>query len=90
MQAALAGSYSWYLEIENGTAELASEGSINIPWILGIALAEGNAATKALGETANLWPEPEWGFDVTGGGKDIRPGEQMWVGGGVGGFIRSW
>lgn len=90
MQAALAGSYSWYLEMENCTAELASAGSINIPWILSIALSEGNAATKALGETANLWPEPEWGFDVTGGGKDIRPGEQMVVGGNVGGFIRSW
>lgn len=90
MQSALAGSYSWYLELENATAELSSEGSINIPWLLGLALAEGNAATKALGETANLFPEPEWGFDVSGSGKDIGPGQQMWVGGGVGGFIVSW
>jgi hypothetical protein len=90
MQAALAGSYSWYLELENGTAELASEGSINIPWILGLALAEGNAATKALGETANIFPEPEWGWDQGEPGKDIGPGQQMWMGGGVGGWIRSW
>lgn len=90
MQAALAGSYSWYLELENGTAELSSEGSINIPWILGLALAEGNAATKALGETANIFPEPEWGFDSTGIGRDIGPDQQMWMGGATGGFIVSW
>lgn len=90
MQAALAGSYSYYLELENGTAEISSEGSINIPWVLGLALSEGNALTKALGETANVFCEPEWGFDVTGGGKDIHPGDQMWMGGGVGGFIVSW
>lgn len=90
MQSALAGSYSWYLELEGGIVELASEGSINIPWLLGLALAEGNALTQALGETANVFCEPEWGFDVTGGGKDIRPGEQMWMGGSVGGWIVSW
>lgn len=90
MQSALVGSYSWYLEIEGGTAELSSEGSVNIPWVLSIALSEGNAATKAIADTANVWPEPEWGFDQDAPGQDIRPGEQQWTGGGIGGFIRSW
>jgi hypothetical protein len=90
MQSALAGSYDWYLEREGAWLGDSSEGSINIPWILSIALAEGNAATVALGETANIFPEPEWGFDAGGAAKDIGPQEQMWIGGGVGGFIVSW
>lgn len=90
MQAGLEGSYEWYLGIEGGIVEPSSEGSINIPWLLAISLQLGNAATKALGETANVFIEPEWGWDAGGPGKDIGPGQQMWVGGGVGGFIRSW
>lgn len=88
MQSALAGSYESYLEWEGVWLGDSSEGSINIPWLLGIALAEGNASTKALGEMP--WqdgPEPESGWDATGG-QDTRI--QMWMGGATGGWIRSW
>jgi len=90
MQIGLDGSYDYYLEKEGAWLGDSSEGSINIPWLLGIALAEGNAATKALGEGANVYCEPEWGFDVSGSAKDVAPGQQMWIGGAVGGFIVSW
>jgi hypothetical protein len=88
MQSALVGSYESYLEWEGAWLGDSSEGSINIPWLLGIALAEGNASTKALGEMAWTWPEPEWGWDATGPGQDTRI--QQWVGGATGGWIRSW
>jgi hypothetical protein len=91
-QAALAGSYDWYLEREGAWLGDSSEGSINIPWVLGIAVAEGNATTKALGDTAWWWPEPEWGWDATGLGATVGAPDQnlgMW-GGGTGGWIRSW
>lgn len=87
MQAALAGSYEWYLEREGAWLGDSSEGSINIPWLVGISVATGNAATKALGETANIYAEPEWGWDSYGG-QDTRL--QQWIGGGLGGWIRSW
>jgi hypothetical protein len=87
---ALVGSYEFLLEREGVWLQDSSEGSINIPWILSVALMEGNAATKALGETANIFPEPEWGWDTGLPGRDIGPGQQMWMGGAVGGFIRSW
>ena len=86
MQAALAGSYDWYLERE-GVWLGGTDDSINIPWILGLAISEGNASTKAIGEGAWTYPEPEWGFDASGG-QDTRL--QQWMGGGVGGWIRSW
>jgi hypothetical protein len=88
MQAALEGSYEWYLEREGAWLSDSSEGSINIPWVLGLALAEGNAATVALGQMAWTYPEPEWGWDTTGPGQDTRL--QQWMGGAVGGWIRSW
>jgi hypothetical protein len=91
-QAALAGSYDWYLEREGAWLGDSSEGSINIAWILAIANAVGNATTKALADTAWWWPEPEWGWDTTGPGQDIATPDQqigMW-GGGIGGFIQSW
>lgn len=90
MQIGLDGSYEWYLEKEGVWLGDSSEGSIPIAWIIGIALAMGNAYTKALGETANIYPEPEWGFDAGGPGMDIGPQEQMWMGGATGGWIRSW
>jgi hypothetical protein len=90
MQIGLEGSYEWYLGIEGGYSEPSSDGSINIPWLLSISLALGNAATKALGEGCNIFTEPEWGWDAGEPGKDIGPNESMWVGGGSGGFIRSW
>jgi hypothetical protein len=91
MQIGLEGSYSEYLEWEGAWLQDSSEGSVNIPWLLGIALALGNAATKALGETANVHIEPEWGWDQASIGRDIGPDrQQMWLGGAVGGWIQSW
>lgn len=87
MQAALAGSYDYYLEREGAWLGDSSDGSINIPWVLSIALSQGNAATVALGAMAWTWPEPEWGWDSTGG-QDTRL--QQWIGGGIGGWIQSW
>jgi hypothetical protein len=90
-QIGLEGSYEWYLEREGAWMQDSSEGSINIAWILGLALALGNAATKALGETANVFCEPEWGWDQGLPGRDTGPGYQdTWLGGATGGFIVSW
>lgn len=90
MQVALAGSYEWYLEREGVWLGDSSEGSINIPWLLALAVSLGNATTVALGSNVIREFEPEWGWEALGVGKDIRPGEQMFVGGGVGGWIQSW
>ncbi len=89
MQCPLAGSYSWYLELEGGLYEPAA-GSINIPYLCGIMVAQGNAATTALAANAVVFSEPEWGWDVSGGGKDIGPGQQMFTGGSTGGGIIAW
>lgn len=90
MQIGLDGSYSWYLENEGVWLSDSSDGSIPIAWVIGISLAEGIAYTKAIGEGTIIYPEPEWGFDSGSPGVDIGPGQQMWLGGGAGGFIRSW
>jgi hypothetical protein len=90
MQIGLEGSYEWYLGIEGGYSEPSSEGSINIPWILSLALSLGNAATEALGTTANVFVEPEWGWDAGEIGRDKGPYNDTWMGGGTGGFIISW
>jgi hypothetical protein len=88
MQAALVGSYDFYLEREGAWLDQSAEGSVNIPWVLDLALSEGNATTVAIGQSAWTWPEPEWGWDTTGPGQDTRL--QQWMGGGIGGWIRSW
>ncbi len=88
-QCPLAGSYSWYLELEGGISE-GSPGNMNIPWLLGIMVAQGNAGTSALAHNAVVFCEPEWGWDVSGGGKDIGPGQQMIVGGSSGGMVIAW
>ncbi|MBO0912686.1 MAG: hypothetical protein J2P13_12915 [Acidobacteria bacterium] len=90
MQVGLDGSYSWYLENEGGFI-CDTPNAIPIAWVIGISLAEGIAYTKALGETANVWPEPEWGWEAGSPGMDIGPlNQQQWLGGATGGFIRSW
>lgn len=89
MQCPLIGSYSYYLELEGGLCEPAA-GSINIPWLLGLSVGQGNAFTTALASNAQVFCEPEWGWDVSGGGKDIGPGQQMVVGGNTGGQIVQW
>lgn len=57
----------WYAAIENLTAE-GDANSINIPWLLGISVTVGNAATKAISQNCVVFCEPEWGFDITGAG----------------------
>jgi hypothetical protein len=88
-QCPLAGSYSWYLELEGGICEPAA-GSLNIPWLVGIMAAEGNAGTSALAKNAVVFCEPEWGWDTSGVGKDVGPGQQMVVGGSAGGMVVAW
>lgn len=88
-QCPLAGSYSYYLEMEGALYEPAA-GSINIPWLAGLCTSIGNATTQALAKNAVVFCEPEWGWDVSGGGKDIGPGQQMVVGGSTGGMIVQW
>jgi hypothetical protein len=88
-QCPLAGSYSYYLENENALYEMAA-GSINIPWLMGLALGEGNGGTAALAANAVVFCEPEWGFEGGGIGKDIGPGQQMVIGGSTGGNVVAW
>jgi hypothetical protein len=88
-QCPLAGSYSDYLAWENGVSEPGS-GSLNIPYLMGIMVSMGNAATSALAKNAIVFCEPEWGFDVSGSGKDIGPRQQMIVGGSSGGMIVAY
>jgi hypothetical protein len=91
-QAALAGSYDWYLEREGAWLGDSSEGSVNIPWLLGLSVSQGNATTQAIAEGTWHWPEPEWGWDTTGPGVMLGAPEQnigQW-GGGMGGWIQSW
>lgn len=58
---------AWFAAIENLTAE-GSADSLNIPWLLSISVAVGNATTQAIGKNAVVFCEPEWGFDMTGQG----------------------
>jgi hypothetical protein len=91
MQIGLEGSYSAYIEAENGWIVDTTDGSINIAWVIAISLAEGIAYTKAIGEGTNLFPEPEWGWDQDSPGMDIGPlNQQMWLGGATGGWISQW
>jgi len=89
MQCPLAGSYSYYLENEGSLYEPAA-GSINIPWLAGLMISEGNAATSALAANCVVFSEPEWGWEATGINKDIGPGQNMVVGGSTGGAIVAW
>jgi len=84
----LQGLDSWYVEIENLTAE-GSGDSINIPWLLSISLAVGNATTEAIGKNAVVFSEPEWGFDITGTGKGSLYGNGG-IGSGEGGLYVSF
>jgi hypothetical protein len=71
----------WYAAIENLTA-VGDAGSINIPWLLGISVSIGNATTSAIAKNAVIFCEPEWGFDMTGGGQAT-----MYGGSGEGGGV---
>lgn len=88
-QCPLAGSYSYYLENEGSLYEPAS-GSINIPWLAGLCISEGNGLTSALASNCIVFSEPEWGIENTGINKDIGPGQNMVMGGNTGGMIVAW
>lgn len=62
----------WYAAIENLTAE-GDANSINIPWLLSLSLAIGNATTQAIDMNAVVCCEPEWG-EVGGLGKATMSG----------------
>src|SRR5262249_18014970 len=89
MQCPLAGSYTEYLADSGSLYEPAS-GSINIPWLAGLCISQGNGLTSALAKNAVVFSEPEYGLEVSGSGKDIGPGQQMMVGGSAGGLIVAW
>jgi hypothetical protein len=70
----------WYAEI--GELNCGGGGdSINIPWLLSISLAIGNATTKAISQNCVVFSEVEWG-EGTGGGK-----VSMYGGSGEGGGV---
>lgn len=77
---------SWYSEVENLGY---SEPTANIPWLLSISVARGNAATAAIAKNCVVFCEPEWGCDITGGGKS-RAGGHTQAGGPSGGLTVAW
>ena len=86
-QAAHDGSYSYYLDIENGLCEPAS-GSLNFPWLIGLMVSQGTAMTDAIAHNAVVFCEPEWGLEGGGGGNES--GAQMFGAGASGGLIVQW
>ena len=77
----------WYSAIEGLTAE-GDGSSINIPWLLSISVAIGNATTQAIGRNAVVFSEVEWG-EGTGAGKGSMYGSGG-TGGGEGGLYVSF
>jgi hypothetical protein len=69
---------AWFAAIENLTAE-GDANSVNIPWLLSISLAVGNATTEAISKNCVVFTDPEWG-EATGLGKGV-----MGAGSGEGG-----
>jgi len=51
---------SWYAAMENLTAE-GDGNSINIPWLLALSVAVGNATTCAISKNCVVFSDPEWG-----------------------------
>jgi hypothetical protein len=79
---------SWYAAIENLTCE-GDANSINIPWLLSLSVSIGNATTEAISKNCVVFCEPEWGFDITGGGVGSMYGNGG-QGSGEGGLYVSW
>lgn len=78
----------FYHDVENLSFE-GSANNLNIPWLLGISVSRGNAATKAIAQGCVVFCEPEWGYECTGmGGGGYRGGGPM--GGPSGGLSVSW
>lgn len=78
----------WFAAIENLTA-VGDASSINIPWLLDLSVSIGNATTEAIAKNAVVFCEPEWGFDMTGGGTGSFYGNGG-MGSGEGGLYVSW
>lgn len=79
---------AWYAAIENLTAE-GDANSLNIPWLLELSVSIGNATTEAISRNCVVFCEPEWGFDMTGGGQGSMYGNGG-MGSGEGGLYVSW
>jgi hypothetical protein len=86
-QAGFSGSYEFYLDREGGTTELAA-GSMNIPWLAGLIISQGNAMTEAIGRNAVVFCEPEYGNDSDGGGG--AAGGYAGMGASSGGLSVAW
>ena len=80
----------WYAEIGD-LRSTGGGGSVNIPWLLSISVAIGNATTQAIAQNAVIFTEPEWGLDVSGAGAGAG---SMYgsggIGSGEGGLYVSW
>ncbi len=79
---------AWFAAIENLTAE-GDANSLNIPWLLQLSVSVGNATTAAIGRNAVIFCDPEWGYDMTGGGKGSLYGSGG-TGSGEGGLYVSF
>jgi hypothetical protein len=84
-QAGHDGSYSYYLELENCLNEPAS-GSLNIPWLAGLMISQGNAQTEAIARNAAFFSDV-YG-EVSGGGGES--GGYAGMGSSSNGLIVSW
>lgn len=75
------------LDREGLMQEITAGGEINYPWLISLSAQMGNAYTAGLARTANIFTEPEWGWDTSGG-------NQNWQGAGghgaVGGTTIWW
>ena len=78
----------FYAAMEN-LCSIGDANSINIPWLLSLSLSIGNATTEAISRNCVVFVEPEWGFDITGGGKGSIYGNGG-QGTGEGGLYVSW
>ena len=56
------------LEHEGLICEITAGGEFNFPAIIALSAMMGNAATVALAHNAQVFCEPEWGYDISGGG----------------------
>ena len=55
---------------ENLTQEPVAGGEINYPALIAVSAQMGNAYTTGLARTANVFCEPEWGWDTSGGNQN--------------------
>lgn len=82
------GVDEWIASIENLVA-VGDANSINIPWLLGISVSVGNAATQAIGKNCIVFCDPGWDCEGIGMGKGSMYGNGG-TGSGEGGLYVSW